>query len=165
MTWFADLTPYTYSGAPRRRTLNVGWLAAGQAFPTGTASVLFIERLKLVASMGHGGPHYMGTHTCDLCSNACGTGEIRAIGADGTRYAAPMMIVHYIADHDYAPPRAFIEAVLRVTLGRAEAETNNLCMSCGGGLRQTSADELDTWFMCPACETSCVRRRPWQKQG
>ena len=42
-----------------------------------------------------------------------GNGEIRVTGEDGTVYAAPTMIAHYVAEHHYLPPQEFVDAVLR----------------------------------------------------
>ncbi len=40
-----------------------------------------------------------------------GNGEIWLTIHDGTNYAAPTLILHYIDEHAYLPPVAFIEAV------------------------------------------------------
>ena len=69
-----------------------------------------------------------GYHRCNLCDadDAChpaevvwegevhvvGSAEIRVIGADGVRYAAPNMILHYVSAHHYLPPTEFVDAVL-----------------------------------------------------
>jgi hypothetical protein len=39
-----------------------------------------------------------------------GAAEIRVIG-ETEIYAAPTLIVHFVAEHDYMPPEAFITAV------------------------------------------------------
>ncbi len=41
-----------------------------------------------------------------------GSAEIRVFGSNGVTYAAPDMIYHYVAEHEYKPPDEFIEAVL-----------------------------------------------------
>jgi hypothetical protein len=41
-----------------------------------------------------------------------GNGEIRVRDADGIWYAAPRLVIHYVVEHNYCPPQAFIEAVL-----------------------------------------------------
>lgn len=41
-----------------------------------------------------------------------GNGEIRVAEPDGTRWAAPRLILHYVLAHDYQPPAGFITAVL-----------------------------------------------------
>ncbi len=40
-----------------------------------------------------------------------GNGEIHISGEGSTVYVAPTMIVHYIIEHHYLPPAAFIEAL------------------------------------------------------
>jgi hypothetical protein len=42
---------------------------------------------------------------------AHGNGEIWIADHDGTNFAAPCLIVHYIDEHHYLPPAPFIEAV------------------------------------------------------
>ncbi len=44
---------------------------------------------------------------------ALGSAEVRVTGDDGTVYAAPTLVAHYIAGHDYLPPAEFVEALLR----------------------------------------------------
>lgn len=126
MTFFPDLTPYSYKRSGiRDHTVNVGWLEAGQPYPKGEVSPEFIESIwryccaPVVRTRGF--------HECDLCATRqkgqlqatregntlkLGTAEIRVFGPDGTIYAAPDLIYHYILDHKYHPPEAFIEAVL-----------------------------------------------------
>ncbi|MFE1883570.1 hypothetical protein ACFW7O_28555 [Streptomyces diastatochromogenes] len=71
----------------------------------------------------------LGLHACDLCATplpdshpwyvprpghlraSAGTGEIRVPGTQGTAFAAPLLMGHYVADHGYLPPRPFIDAV------------------------------------------------------
>lgn len=42
---------------------------------------------------------------------AHGNGELWFTAPDGTHYAAPTLVVHYIDEHSYLPPPAFISAV------------------------------------------------------
>ena len=42
-----------------------------------------------------------------------GTSEIRVFGQDGTIYAAPDLIYHYVIDHQYRPPDVFIDTLLQ----------------------------------------------------
>lgn len=44
-----------------------------------------------------------------------GNGEIRVAEPDGTRWAAPRLIIHYVLSHDYLPPAGFVTAVLMGT--------------------------------------------------
>ena len=41
-----------------------------------------------------------------------GSAEIRVQGKEGKVYAAPTLIYHYVAAHDYDPPQEFVEALL-----------------------------------------------------
>jgi hypothetical protein len=50
--------------------------------------------------------------TADGQKLALGDAEIRVTGRDGTVYAAPSLVAHYIAEHSYRPPDGFIEALL-----------------------------------------------------
>lgn len=64
-----------------------------------------------------------GVHHCEFCSTErpvilggpardtqvwLGSAEIRAQGADGTLYAAPNLVIHYITEHRYCPPRGVL---------------------------------------------------------
>ena len=50
--------------------------------------------------------------TVDGEAYALGFGEIRVIAADGTVYAAPDLIIDWVANGSYIPPKAFEDAVL-----------------------------------------------------
>lgn len=54
MTWFADLTPYSYFDVDdnAHATLNVGWLDGVHTFSTGRVLQHFIARLELLAKHG-----------------------------------------------------------------------------------------------------------------
>ncbi len=130
MTYFADLTPYTYSpfdqdfGVP---TLNVGWLDVSQPHVTGVTSAEFQKKLLDFCVYEHTVIHCFGFHTCEYCDDLAshfasvphpsgkpvtlGNGEIRVIGKSAI-YAAPTLIFHYVTVHNYKPPDEFVEAVL-----------------------------------------------------
>lgn len=146
MTWFEDLTPYSYLRQPIAGTgpvLNVGWLEAGQPFPRGPVPAALIDRLWLLEQYSQVNIT-RGFHYCDLCPDAedtgpCGHGEIRAVASDGTRFAAPSLIAHYVEAHAYQPPRDFISAVLRfANLILEEAMAKDLCLTCGSLLTEAS---------------------------
>ena len=42
-----------------------------------------------------------------------GYSEIRIVSSAVAVYAAPSLIYHYVAVHNYAPPRDFVESILR----------------------------------------------------
>ena len=114
---------------PTYRRLNIGWLEADHAWARGQVPEPFTDRL--VAILGSQQVNQMmGLHACDLCPAplpdthpwyeprpgnlraSAGNGEIRVPGAQGTAYAAPYLVGHYVADHGYRPPQPFIDAVL-----------------------------------------------------
>jgi hypothetical protein len=133
VTYFADLSPYSYGLDGRHDHLveqpdavNIGWLGAGHEFPAGQAPGWLVPGILKVVTGGL--VNLMrGYHVCDLCQpphwpppiemefdgrkEGLGNGEIRVRGADGTLYAAPSLIAHYVAEHRYLPPDGFIEAI------------------------------------------------------
>ncbi|MET9210684.1 MULTISPECIES: DUF7919 family protein [unclassified Nocardia] len=132
--FFEDLSEYTYDDEdsfidiesgykaawfrPTYTRLNVGWLAAGHPYPTGTVPHKFVEKLHAVQRVQMMN-YCLGLHACDLCPAAEApehSGEVRIPGAPGTAYAAPSMIRHYITTHAYRPPQSFIDAVLAIDL-------------------------------------------------
>jgi hypothetical protein len=133
MTYFEDLTPYSYlpNQAPM---INVGWLSAGHAYPTGSTPVEVIEALYVLADKQENNV-LRGVHDCEFCHRESpirvsapvpvgyvdlGTGELHASNPGGMTFAAPTLVVHYITEHGYQPPLAFMEAVL--TTARHETE-------------------------------------------
>jgi hypothetical protein len=101
----------------------VGWLEYPHPFPVGTVAPDAVSKLiKLVQSTREKFPHYQfrGVHNCSLCAAGGKAGPAAAgwsqenILVPGVNeiFAAPGGIVHYITDHDYVPPSAFLEAVV-----------------------------------------------------
>lgn len=114
MTFFADLTTHTYStNVEEQGVLNVGWLGERNPIPTGKTSWKFRNLLKQLCSK----PilFHRGVHRCEYCTGcvrASGNGQIRVRDRTGIWYSAPTLILHYVTEHDYLPPRQFIDAVL-----------------------------------------------------
>jgi hypothetical protein len=196
MTWFEDLTPYSYSTIvfPTGETpasfvppLNVGWLEDGHSFPQGAVPGAFAARLRALVT--HSLTQQLrGWHNCNLCpgtgtmvngsrdeSHPRGNGEIRAVGVDGTRYAAPLLVEHYVTVHQYAPPRVFIDAVLRTVVDWESARARDLCLACGStmarersgpwrpyGSRETF---LAVLFFCAACGADYSRVWPLEEDA
>jgi hypothetical protein len=114
MAEYKDLSDYTYADAPVSMK-NVGWLGLelgvqdpGAEVPHGAVVRLREEARKPRSLM-------LGTHACEFCGHSPprGNGEIHVFGEDGVTYAAPCLVLHYVEQHDYAPPRAFIAALTR----------------------------------------------------
>ena len=122
MSYFEDLSPYAYARlAEDKGAVNVGWLEGDCEYPTGPVPDGFVERLDWLCML----PVRLtrGWQQCTLnpAATSCreypvdgglGSAEIRAEGADGTVYAAPDLIIHYVVVHGYRPPEPFIEAVM-----------------------------------------------------
>ena len=128
MAFFKDLTPYTY----HRKNLvpnglNVGWLSEGEPFPKGNVDSKLLDKLdELVLNPMH---LMRGVHHCEFCpppiyrrvEGKCaselvrdspkGNGEIWVEGPGEVVFVAPVLITHYIHEHQYLPPRQFLDAV------------------------------------------------------
>jgi hypothetical protein len=121
--YYPDLSPYTYLGQEEPDTFTIGWLDTAKPFPTGDTPEEVRKRLlRLCATPIH---RTRGWHACPFCDDeypvridlsgqrvALGDGEIRVVGANGKRYAAPNLVCHYIDKHSYSPPDEFQRAVL-----------------------------------------------------
>lgn len=126
MTYFEDLTPYTYL-SDQPPMLNVGWLSRSHEFPTGDTPREVLESLYVLADQQENNI-LRGVHDCEFCIQESpirlpapvpcgfvdlGMGELHASGPEGETYAAPSLVVHYIIEHGYRPPDAFMQAVLQ----------------------------------------------------
>jgi hypothetical protein len=126
MSYFEDLTPYTYyhSGI-RDNTVNIGWLDIDYPYQRGEAPVEFSDKLWDFVKISLF--RMRGFHICNLCPEnelsplvihkdgvdlKLGNDEIRVLGEAGKIYAAPNLIYHYVTEHEYQPPAEFIQAVL-----------------------------------------------------
>jgi hypothetical protein len=105
-------------------TKNVGWLGADREFARAEPSEAFLDALWALCKVSVA--QMRGVHICEICGdrNACyakrngeslllGTSEIRAFSANDDVFAAPTLVFHYVAQHQYAPPAEFVTSVLR----------------------------------------------------
>lgn len=131
MTHIPDGTPYPFLPQDRP-TACVGWLDGSHDYLRGTVPADFVVKLaRLCRSTTL---RTRGWHYCNLCvadrdrhlaadcvksvvlsddgEFAVGSAEVH-LGVDGAvMFVAPDMVIHYVTDHGYRPPEAFIEAVL-----------------------------------------------------
>jgi hypothetical protein len=114
MTFFADLTPHSYSPTGGLEILNIGWLDEGQTFPVGPTSQPFQDALLELCE--HPIILHRGVHKCWFCrgklQDMVGNGQIRVLTGSGIWYAAPTLVHHYVTRHGYSPPADFVDAVL-----------------------------------------------------
>jgi len=130
MTYFADLTPYSYIQEDEKNLLNIGWLDSRHKYRKGTVTQEFIEKLawQCVNAPANRTP---GIHQCSLCpkmtfgyhmislereKHILGSAEIHIKGKDAV-YAAPDLLLHYVLDHKYLPPDDFITGVMMIESG------------------------------------------------
>jgi hypothetical protein len=125
MTYYPDLTDYTYHGGEYfyPGTKNVGWLAAGHSFEVWTPAETILDRLWEYCKISVA--QMRGVHECEFCRKdeaflaerngerlLLGTSEIRVFSKSRNIYAAPTLIYHYVAVHHYRPPEEVVQALL-----------------------------------------------------
>lgn len=127
MSYYPDLSPYDYwpSLLPLK---NVGWLEPGGEFPTGEVPSGAMD--ALVELVGEPDAVTRGVHRCEFCPTLeavddtgrlmvhgselfLGNAEVRVRDDEGTWYAAPTLVAHYIDAHGYRPPAGFVAALTR----------------------------------------------------
>ena len=101
--------------------LAVGWLEHPHTYVSGSVPSSVLGKLvSLVSQARSAFPHYYfrGTAECSICIHSGGNSpgpiwsqEYVIIPDSDVVYASPGGIVHYIEEHNYCPPHAFLEAV------------------------------------------------------
>jgi hypothetical protein len=99
---------------------SIGWLEHPKRFVVGEVPAGIVPTLtRLVGETEERFPHHQfrGEHECDLCLAAgkakvyIGRGVDLIIPGNLEVFVAPAGVVHYISEHSYRPPPAFLEAV------------------------------------------------------
>jgi hypothetical protein len=137
LKYYPDLTKYEYyMHCPTSEVINVGWLDKNHSFTTGEVDSDFLNKLEELALNSHKSP-------CNICVNElrssyecpiCGESELEigdkrtgfALGSselwvphmelEGHYFATFGLIIHYIRDHHYCPPKEFIDAVMSLDM-------------------------------------------------
>jgi hypothetical protein len=112
-----------FEGKRRDDRLNIGWLAEGYDFPTGDPGAEFKQALSYALRFGVNATR--GSHGCQFCEGMriemidsrgrvglLGSEELYIEGSDGSAFASPILIVHYVIDHNYLPPDVYRQAVI-----------------------------------------------------
>lgn len=95
----------------------VGWLDIAHEYPRGEVEPAFVEALRQHVRTAWEPVSAAGPHFCQFCPKerkGGRTGGVRNLWVPSGEhlFIAPELVVHYVADHGYRPPEAFIEAVL-----------------------------------------------------
>ena len=129
MSYFKDLSKYTYISMPKKHLtyLNVGWLSKKKKFPLGQISSSLLKKLKLLANTNRV-LESRGLYECELCVSPntidnfvevfhrpTSSAQIH-LEYRGVVYCSPEMIVHYIEDHNYLPPKIYLNALRNIEL-------------------------------------------------
>lgn len=109
-TYFKDLSICDYSIFTKEcRVKAVGFLCKEEPFEKGDVDPEIIKKLEKYKPQMLA----MGYHHCEFCDdkNAKGCSEILVVNKQGQVYEAPILIIHYIKDHNYLPPQEFLDAI------------------------------------------------------
>jgi hypothetical protein len=114
MATFRDLDPLTYFG-PVPELIAVGWLGPDAEYTRGRVSPQFLDRLKDLVAYLYDPTRMLGVHLCEFCpaDDAPPRGLVLFVPDDDKLLVCPALIVHYIEEHEYEPPVAFQDAVMR----------------------------------------------------
>lgn len=124
MAEYPNFSRYSYfEEFYRPNTVNIGWIDLSKPFAKKKPPLSLVRRLldyaKVSVALARG------AHFCELCGSSSyaegfgdeevrlflGKAEMRVFSQAGIIYAAPNLIYHYVADHHYAPPEEFVEAI------------------------------------------------------
>jgi hypothetical protein len=89
----------------------IGWLGS-ELGVQGSGMLQSSDRTMLLNSSRRVGGIALGVHECEFCREGHrfeGNGEYRYYLPGGAVYCAPMMLMHYIDEHEYCPPRVFLD--------------------------------------------------------
>jgi hypothetical protein len=103
----------------------IGWLHPDHPYTKGEVPSEFLSRLKQFTALSNESAEALwfgaagGFHTCEFCGGALGVANF-GVPRGELLFVAPEMIVHYIEDHGYQPPKEFMESVIRSPLPDTE---------------------------------------------
>lgn len=124
MTWFADLSPYSYwELSDSIAAKAVGWLDKAHPFPVAPPDARFLESLwtlsQIAVNQTRGlcycyfcDPKWYGYTEAHGGALVLGSAEIIVFGSDGAVFLAPNLLFHYVKTHHYDPPEVFKAAVI-----------------------------------------------------
>jgi len=129
-----DNFPWTYARSRLNKGYklrSIGWLGCFLPFwKKGTVTPLVIEALEYFSKAHRRDDTLLGYHTCALCNRHRDRAEFY-IDLDGIRYIMPQMIIHYIKEHNYRPPKKFCKKLEKYySENKTELLTSNPEMKC-----------------------------------
>lgn len=157
MSFYEDLSEYEYY-RKEQCTYNIGWLDGSKEFKRGKVDAQLVENLwefikfPILEMRGfYSDEKLIGKNHIVMIKDGSyfiqlGTAEIRVIDEKFNRiYAAPNLIIYYIIEHNYLPPKCFIDAVLsspkpnsskysdmiKTIIPKREVADKNNCLFCG----------------------------------
>jgi hypothetical protein len=115
---YADLSLMHWIDIPM---IAVGWIGPEAPFSHGTVEPAVRQRLQLFDETPWFLLSTLGWHFCELCPAADGMRRDSCnanlyVPSEQGLYLAPKLLAHYIDQHNYVPPAAFCEALLRCPL-------------------------------------------------
>lgn len=134
--YFSELSPYSYN--PRfigQGIFNFGWINKDSILEHGPGSEDWIEQLKLAGTTPVSPTR--GYFACEFCAapairlreqrpslaNGFGNGELWIPNSDNRIFAAPILVLHYVTEHNYRPPEEVIEALRALRACRSDWDT------------------------------------------
>lgn len=113
--WWHEINLAYSKSIPEKFTaILVGWI--GDTIPSrGEVLDEIMEKLEWAYDNREIDQGCLGEHECEICHNHTDRGEILIID-DDKMYVTPKMILHYINDHSYRPPKEFMDAVDKISV-------------------------------------------------
>lgn len=119
MTWFADGSSCSYFGPWKTPILvAAGWLDQAHEVPRGELPARDRDVVRALPDLmkSFPGPLFKGGHACNLCRGELADRTVPwgahniYVPASQRMWVAPELIVHYVDEHRYVPPHAFVQA-------------------------------------------------------
>ena len=107
-SYYEDLSDYKYNLRFADCDIkSIGWLDINHEFTKGDVDINIINKLKNIEPF----VQHKGWHTCEFCNEGTSSNELWICGDNGQIYAMPRMIIHYIEQHKYLPPKEFLDSI------------------------------------------------------
>lgn len=173
MAYYKDFSQYQYmEEGKEKNTVNIGWLGDKEDFKKGQVSEEFLRALwEYIKYPIH---RKRGWHTnkgldvdtsifvaeCEGYDVLLGTYEIRVLSLNKCLiYASPSMILHYIIDHHYLPPKEYMDAVIN----GPKPDTIEYCTLVHD--IYSKYRNMEGKAHCPFCKKQAIYSGLWQEKN